>query len=118
VDRSAVRTSETQLAITVSLDLEALLMHRAVVSPTQQHQVRERRGSTLRPVMDVVALTKTYATAWEAATAVAVAKGSTQRRRDRARSRADLDNPSVRIVSHDHAGGRARRATSGGTARV
>jgi hypothetical protein len=72
VDRLAIRPPEPQLTVRVSIDLEPFLMHRAMVSPTQQHQVRERRGSTSRPVMDVVALTETYATAWEAAATVAV----------------------------------------------
>ncbi len=77
-------------------------MYRAVVSPTQQHEVRERRGSTLRPVMDVVTLAKTHATSREAAAAVAVLEGAAQSRRDRPRTGANFDNPSVGVVSHDH----------------
>jgi hypothetical protein len=110
VERSAIRPPEPQLAIGVSIDLEAFLMYRAVMSPTQEHQVRERRGSTLRPVMDVVTLPKTRATSREAAAAVAVPEGAAQRRRDRPRSRADFDNPSVRVVSHDHAARVTRQA--------
>ena len=73
----AVRPPEPQLAVRASIDFEAILMHRAVVSPTQQHEVRERRRATLRPVMDVVALTKAHAAAREAAAAVAVEEGAT-----------------------------------------
>jgi hypothetical protein len=52
--------------------------------------------------MDVMALAKTHATPPEAAAAVAVVEDSAQSRRNRARPRADFDNPSVRIVPHDH----------------
>ena len=110
MDRSAIRPPEPQLAVRASIDFEALLVYRAVVSPTQEHEVREHRGATLRPVMDVVTLPKTHATPWEAAAAVAVVEGAAQSRRDRARSRADFDNPSVSIVPHDHTARVARQA--------
>jgi hypothetical protein len=102
VDRSAIRPPEPQLAARASIDLEAFLMYPAMVPPAQQHQIRERRRATLRPVMDVVPLAETHATPREAAAAVAVMEGAAQRRWDRARSRANLDNPSVGIVPHDH----------------
>ena len=110
MDRSAIRPPEPQLAVRVSIDLEALLVYRAVVSPAQEHQVRERRWTTLRPVMDVVTLPKTYATPREAAAAVAVVEGAPQSRRDRPRTGADFDNPSVGIVLHDHPARVARQA--------
>ena len=110
MDRSAIRPPEPQLAVRASIDLEALLVYRAVVSPTQQHQVRERRGATLRPVMDVVTLAKTHATPREAAAAVAVVEGAAQSRRDRPRTSANFDNPSVGVVSHDHPARVARQA--------
>ena len=72
MDWSAIRPPKPQLAVRASIDLEALLMYRAVVSPTQEHQIRERRGTTLRPVMEVVTLPKTHATPREATAAVAV----------------------------------------------
>jgi hypothetical protein len=45
---------------------------------------------------------ETHATSQEEAAAVAVVEGAAQSRRDRARSRANLDNPSVGVMSHDH----------------
>jgi hypothetical protein len=110
VDRSAIRPPKPQLVVRASIDLEALLMYRAVVSPTQEHQVRERRGTTLRPVMDVVTLPKTHATPREATAAVAVVEGAPQSRRDRPRTGADFDNPSLSIVPHDHPARVARQA--------
>jgi hypothetical protein len=81
-----------------------------MVTAAQQYQVRERRGATLRPVMDVVCLPKTDAAAWEAAAAVAVLEGAAQCRRDRASSRANFHNPSVSVVPHDNPAGVARQA--------
>ena len=59
--------------------------------------------------MDVVTLPKVHATPREAAAAVSVVEGTAQGRRDRARSRANFDNPSVGIVLHDHPARVARR---------
>ena len=110
MDRLSIRPPEPQLAVRVTIDLEAFLVYGAMVTAAQQHQVRERRGTTLRPVMDVVTLPKTHATPREAAAAVAVLEGAAQRRRDRPRTGADFDNPSVGIVPHDHPARVARQA--------
>jgi hypothetical protein len=68
--RSAVRTAELQLAVGQSLDLEALLVNRAMMPTTQQGEVGERGGAAVRPVTDVVALRERQSTAWKAASAV------------------------------------------------
>ena len=75
-DRLSIRPPEPQLAVRVTIDLEAFIVHGAMVAAAQQHQVRERRGVTVRPVMDVVTLPKTHATPREAAAAVAVEEGA------------------------------------------
>jgi hypothetical protein len=45
---------------------------RAVVAPTEQREIRERRGAAVGPVADVMALTEWEAAAREAAASVAV----------------------------------------------
>ena len=65
-------SAELQLAIRLGLDLEALLVHGAVVAPTQQGQVGQRRGAALGPVADVMALPVPDAAPREAAAAVPV----------------------------------------------
>jgi hypothetical protein len=47
-------------------------MHRAVVSATQDRQVRERRRPALRPVLDVMALPEAHAVPREPTAAVAM----------------------------------------------
>ena len=68
----ASRTAEPQLAVRFALDLDALFMHRAVVPATQDRQIRERRRSALRPVLDVMALSDPHAAPRKATTAVAM----------------------------------------------
>jgi hypothetical protein len=61
-----------ELAIGPSIDLEALLVDRTVVAPTEQREVRKRGGPALGPVVDVMALAKADSTARKAAPAVSV----------------------------------------------
>src|SRR6266850_3390194 len=68
----AVGVLELQLAVRLAFDLVALLVDRAMVSPTEHREVRECRGAALRPVTDVVSLTEPHATAREATALVAV----------------------------------------------
>ena len=69
---SAVRATESKLAVGLSRDLIALLVDRPVMPATEQGEIRQRGGSTLGPVTDVMALTDPHPAAWEAAAAVAV----------------------------------------------
>jgi hypothetical protein len=52
----AVRPVEPQLAVRFSIDQVALLVDGAVVPATEQGQVRERGGTAVRPVTDVMPL--------------------------------------------------------------
>src|SRR5438874_1218689 len=65
-----VRTPEVELAVRLSIHLVALLVDRPVVPATKQGEIRQRGGSPLGPVTDVVALAEPHATAREAAAAV------------------------------------------------
>ena len=66
------RTAEPQLAVGLSLDLHALFVHRAVVSPAQDRKVGERRGPALCPVLEVMALPEAHAAPRELAAAVSI----------------------------------------------
>src|SRR5262245_8839474 len=65
--RPAVGRAELQLAIGASLDLKAFFMDGAMVSATQQDEIRQRRGPTLSPVLDVMSLAEWEIAAGEAA---------------------------------------------------
>jgi len=67
-----VRAAEPKLAVRLSIERVALLVHGAVVPATKQGEIRERGGPPLGPVTDVVALAEPHATAREAAAAVSV----------------------------------------------
>ena len=56
-ERSPVGSSELECAVRMSHHRITVLMHRTVMPATEQHQIRERRRSPVRPVLDVVALT-------------------------------------------------------------
>ena len=45
-----------QLSTGVTLDRVSLLVDGAVVSTTEQGEIRERRGASVRPVADVMTL--------------------------------------------------------------
>ena len=51
-------TTESQLAVRLSLDLVALLVDGAMMTPTEQGEVRERRRAPVSPVADVMTLTE------------------------------------------------------------
>jgi hypothetical protein len=67
-----VRTAEAQLAAGFSFELIALLVNGAVMTATEQREIRQRGGAALGPVTDVMSLAKTNAAPWEAAAAVSV----------------------------------------------
>jgi hypothetical protein len=68
----AVRPTEAERAIGLSIDLVALLVYRAVVPATEQGEVRERGRAALRPVVEVMPLAEPDAAAREAAALVPV----------------------------------------------
>ena len=70
--RPTIRTREAQLAIRQALDGESFFVHRPVMATAQQREIRERRGATLCPVAEVVALPDADATPGEATAAVAM----------------------------------------------
>ena len=67
-----VRAAELKLAVRSSIERVALLVHGAVVPATEQREIRERGGTAVRPVADVMPLAEPHATAWEAAAPVPV----------------------------------------------
>jgi hypothetical protein len=68
----AVRTAEPQPAIGSAIDLIALLVNGAMVTATEQGEIRERGRAALGPVTDVMALPKPSSAAREATGAVSV----------------------------------------------
>ena len=54
----------------LSIDLVALLVHRAVVPPAEQREICERRRAALRPVMEMMPLGEADPAAREATTSV------------------------------------------------
>src|SRR5204862_736802 len=75
---------------------------RAVVAATEQSEIRQRGGTALRPVTDVMALAESHATAREAAAAVPVVERPPERRGNRAGASIDLHDPAVPVVAHHH----------------
>jgi len=81
-----------------------------MMAPAQEREVRERRGSSLGPVADVMTLTERNAAAREPAASVAVMQRAPQRRWDGPRPRANLHDAPIQIVSHHHPSRVARQA--------
>jgi hypothetical protein len=75
-NESTIRPPKLQRAVGLSLDLEALLVDRAVVTATEQREVRQRGRATLRPVADVMTLAERQAAAREAAATVSMMERS------------------------------------------
>jgi hypothetical protein len=72
----AIRPPELRLAVWQPIDLEALLVHSAVMPATQQRQVRECGGAAMGLVADVMALAEPDAAAREAAVTVSMVQRS------------------------------------------
>lgn len=88
-NRGSPRIAEGQPSVGL-LDGVAALVHEAVMAPAQEHEIRDLRLASARPVADVVRVEETAVlAAWEATTAVARLQGSAHRRRNRARLSAD-----------------------------
>ena len=68
----AVGTAKFQLPVGQALHLESLFMHRAMVAPAEQRQVRQRRGPTIRPVLDVMPLSEPRSAPREAAAVIPI----------------------------------------------
>ena len=105
-----VRSAEPELAIGLSIDLEALLVNGAVVPATEQGEIREGGGAPLGPVTDVMALAEAEPAAREAAAAVSVMERPPKRRRDRPGPGSDFHNAAVPAVLHHHPARIARQA--------
>jgi len=73
---SAVRATESKLAVRLSIEQVALFMDRAVMPATEQGEIRQRGGAALCPVTDVMALAEPDSAARETAPAVAVVERS------------------------------------------
>src|SRR5262245_4248814 len=111
-----VRPSEAKLAIRLSLDLKAFFVDAPMVTTTEQREVGERRGATIDPVLDVMALAEACPTAGEAAAAVAMVERPPDCRRNRAGPRADLEQSPIGVVAH-HDPARVARQTLGRSGR-
>jgi hypothetical protein len=70
--KPAVRPAKPQLAIGLSIDLVALLVHGAMMRATEHSEIRERRRASLSPVTNVMALAEADPAAWEATAAISV----------------------------------------------
>jgi hypothetical protein len=68
--RPAVRAPERQCAVGPARDLEALLVHRAMMAAAEQREIRERRRPPVRPVAEMMPLAMAHAAAREAAAPV------------------------------------------------
>ena len=62
---------EVQRLVPRAGDLEALLVHGAVVSAAEEGQVGQRGGASAGPVLNVMPFREAAAAAWEAAALVA-----------------------------------------------
>jgi hypothetical protein len=68
--RPAIRPPEPQRPIGPARDLIALLVDGPVMPAAEQREIRERGGTTVRPVAEMMALPEPDTTAGEAATPV------------------------------------------------
>src|SRR5204862_6520794 len=67
-----VRAAEPKLAVGLSIKPVALFMDRAVVPATEQREIRQRGGTALGPVTDVMARAEANAATRKTAAAVSV----------------------------------------------
>ena len=72
----AVGAAETKLAVRLSIELITLLVDGAMVTATEQSEIRKCGGPTVSPVTDVMALAEANSAAREAAAAVSVVERS------------------------------------------
>src|ERR1700694_5860995 len=81
-----------------------------MVASAQHREVRERGGTALGPVADVMALAERHSAAWKATAVVAMVERTPYRGWNRPGSRADFDDASVRVMAHHDAARVAREA--------
>ena len=67
-----IRAAKFQLAIGHALDAIALFVDGAMMTPAEQHEIRQRRRAAVGPVTDVMRLAEAPVAAREATTAVAI----------------------------------------------
>ena len=97
-----IRVVKSQLTIGRALDPIAFVVDRAMMTPAEQHQIRLCRRAAVGPVADVMRLAEAPVAAREATAAIAIEERPSQRRRDRARLGADVEDTPVTIVLHHH----------------
>jgi hypothetical protein len=107
---AGVRAPELQPAVRLALDLEALLVDRAVMTTAEHREIRQRGGAAVSPVADVMTLPEANSAAREATAAVAMVQRPTEGRRNRPRPGADFHHAPVGVVAHDHPAGVAGQA--------
>jgi hypothetical protein len=100
---STVRPPEPLPLIGLPLDPIALLVHRAMMAPTQQGEVGERRGAALSPVAQVVPLCHPHPASREAAAAVPMQERAPDRGRNGPGPRPDLHDAPPFVVAHHYA---------------
>ena len=71
-ENSTVWTAEAKLAVRLSIDSVAFLVHRSMVPATEESEIRKRGRASLRPMTDVMALSESHVTTGKATTAVSV----------------------------------------------
>src|SRR5712692_1453301 len=85
-------------------------MHGAVMSATEQREVRERGRAPVGPVAEMMPLGEAESAPWEAAALVPMVEGTPQGGGNRPGPGSDLPQPSGLIVAHDHPAGVAGEA--------
>ena len=108
--RISIGPHEFESAAWCSSDAMPFLVDRAMMATTEQHQVAERGGTALGPVLDVMAFTQAGAAPREAASPVAVQEGAPEGGRDGASAGPDLHCAAVSVVPHHHPAGIAGEA--------
>ena len=110
--RPAAGVGEPHVTIFPKLDREALLVHCAVVPPTQQHKIAEPGCAPVGPVPYVVGVAVTGFASRKTATAVTGSQRPSDCRRNGAGLTPDIEYGSRLVMPHDD-GGRVARDASG-----
>ncbi len=86
-------------AIVAAIDFQAALVHRAVMKPAEQHEIRQLCRAALRPMLDVVPVdVPLVAATGENAAFVARCERTTQRGRDAARLATDIQRLTALVL--------------------
>ena len=103
-ERPSPRISELHGAVPGQSHPEAAFVEKAVMSPTEEHEVRELRLAAVGPMDDVVSVTVLRSAAGEAATLVAELESTPDGWRNGPRLAADAQDL-ARSVGHAHLAG-------------